>query len=240
MLINPNAKMTVEDIHGMSCLIIDDAFLEPNKLRLYAKESQRPECIRKSTLGYAIHPADLRDQMPNYENELAGLIHRHIGKNICDFFGLKVSDVTLKAFKGPYFNCVGVKKLSANAPHVDLGHVSTFAYLNLDHQCAGGTRIYRHIPSNTLNIVQHRETSLAGMMKLPLEFPLVESTEEWEMVKFFKMKFNRLIAFNSSAIHKIDLTDGKFSMNINSTRLCLNTFFNYIDANGTIASRKSK
>jgi hypothetical protein len=47
-----------------------------------------------------------------------------------------------------------------------------------------------------------RSDVIAAMTETPLKKPLVESTDEWEMVHFFEMKYNRLIAFNSSLIHK--------------------------------------
>ena len=241
MVFNPNATITIEDVHGLKCLLIDDAFLNPDELRQYAKDSRQSGRIGKLRIGYEIHPTDIDRKLPNYKDELASTIHKHIGANICESFGIDESVVSLKAYKGPYFNCVGVKELPSFPPHVDYGHVSTFAYLNLPENCAGGTRLFRHIPTNQINVVQKDKSlpwdnSLQWMVNKPLDKPLVESTEEWELVKFFEMKYNRLIAFNSSAIHKIDLTGGKFTMDIDNIRLCINCFFQYFDADGKAAS----
>ncbi|NOX08473.1 MAG: hypothetical protein GXP22_03105 [Gammaproteobacteria bacterium] len=220
-------------------MIIDDAFLDPDALREYAKSSLHSPRNIRNPIGYEIHPVDLNERLPDYAVELAGMIHKHIGENICNFFGLNPSEVKLEVFKGPYFNCVGVDKIPVFTPHVDIGHVSSFAYLVLPENCAGGTRIYRHIPSDKIYVLQENSHSLAGLMKKTLTEPLVESTEEWEMVQYFEMKYNRLIAFNSSSIHKIDLTGGRFTMQIEATRLCLNAFYRYVYPDGRLASRKA-
>lgn len=236
-IFNPDATITIDDVHGLKCLLIDDVFSDPDGLRRCAKDSLQPENITNLRLGYEIHPPGIDDHLPNYSDELAGMIHQHIGANVCAFFGIDESAVSLQAYKGPYFNCVGVAQLPSFAPHVDAGHISTFAYLCLPENCAGGTRIFRHLPTDKIHIVNHQDNSLAGMIQVPLDSPLVESTEEWEVVEFFEMKYNRLIAFNSSAIHKIDLTGGNFSMEFEETRLTLNCFFHYLDGHGNPASR---
>ncbi len=230
-MLNPNATITIDDVQGLKCLLIDNAFLNPDELRQYAKDSLQTERKVELKLGYEIHPADIDQRIPNYKDELASTIDKHIGASIREFFGVDDSVASLKAFKGPYFNCVGVKELPFFMPHVDTGQVSTFAYLNLPENCGGGTRLFRHIPTNSMNVVQGMN-SLRKMIQKPLDKPLVESTEEWELIKFFEMKYNRLIAFNSSTIHKIDLTGAKFTMDIDTTRLTLNCFFRYTDADG--------
>lgn len=228
MIFNPNATIKIEKVHDVQCLLIDNVFLNPDELRLYAKDSLRPKAILRNVMGYEIHPADIDEHIPNYAADLADTLHRFIGVNISEFFGIDISKATLKAFKGPYFNCVGVNELPNFPPHVDNGHISTFAYLNPPESCAGGTRIFRHIPTNKICVVQKNSTSIQWMVQKPLDKALVESTEEWELVKYFEMKYNRLIAFNSSVIHKIDVTGGKFTMDVDNARLVLNCFFRYV------------
>jgi hypothetical protein len=237
VIFNPRATITIDEVHGLKCLLIDDAFLNPGDLRDYAKIAlQRTGPNLAWPWSYQILPADVNQKLPNYKEELGSLIEKHIGKNVCEFFGIEDSDVTLQAYKGPYFNCFGLEPPDF-APHVDLGHVSTFAYLNPPETCAGGTRLYRHIPTNTINVVSRDRNTLKTMLKTPLDKPLVESTEEWEMIEFFEMKYNRLIAFNSSSIHKPDLSGGNFTMEFDSARLTLNCFFRYLNAQGKPASR---
>jgi hypothetical protein len=238
LLFNPDAKINIEDVRGIKVLVIDDAFAEPEKYRAHAKASMPTARIRNIPIGYEILADDFGIHFPGYANELAALITEHIGQNVADFFGFNLPDVELEAFRGPYYNCVGVSKLPYFPPHSDHGHVSAFACLVLPENVTGGTRLYRHIPSDTINIVHSRTTLLDGMTKIPLDEPLVESTEEWEMIGFFPLTYNRLIAFNSSTIHKIDLTGGQFKMNIDDTRLCMNCFFLFRNPDGSIAFRK--
>lgn len=238
MLFNPEAKISIKDVRGIKALVIDDAFAEPEIYRAHAKASMLPAQIRKIPIGYEIHAADFGNHFPGYAGELAALITEHIGQNVADFFGFNLPDVKLHAFRGPYYNCVGVSQLPAFGPHADHGHVSTFACLVLPENVAGGTRLYRHIPTDTINIVHSRNTLLHEMTQILLHEPLVESTEEWEMIHFFEQTYNRLIAFNSSTIHKIDLTGGQFNMNIDDTRLCMNCFFHFRNPDGSVPLRK--
>ena len=131
MELNSEAKITVDDVQGLKCLILDDAFLNPDELRQYSVDCFHPEKVTRNRLGYEIHPRDIDQKIPNFREHLAQIVHTHIGTNICGFFGIDVSQVSLRAYKGPYFACVGVDKLPANAPHVDAGHISTFCYLSL-------------------------------------------------------------------------------------------------------------
>lgn len=238
MLFNPDAKISIEDVHGIKVMVMDDAFVEPEKFRAHAKASMQPAQIRKIPIGYEILAADFGFHFPGYADDLAALITEHIGQNVADFFGFNLPDVKLKAFRGPYYNCVGVAKLPYFPPHSDHGHVSTFACLVLPENVSGGTRLYRHIPTDTINIVHSRTTLLDEMTRIPLDEPLVESTEEWEMIGFYKLTYNRLIAFNSSTIHKIDLTGGRFNMNFDETRICVNCFFHFRNPDGSIPLRK--
>lgn len=238
LIFNPEAKIAVKDVRGVKVLIIDDAFAEPAKYRAHAKASMLPGQTRKIPLGYEIYPADFGARFPGFADELATLITEHIGQNVADFFGFNLAEVNLRAFRGPYYNCVGISKLPVFAPHSDHGHVSAFACLVLPENVSGGTRLYRHIPTDTIHVIQSRHTLLEGMMKVPLDKPLVESTEEWEMIHFFKLTYNRLIAFNSSTIHKIDLTGGQFNMDIDECRMCINCFFHFRNADGSVPARK--
>ena len=236
MAINPNAIITVEDIEGQKALVIDEVFVNPESIRNYAKQLIDNGRAIANGQGYYVYPDNFDKDFPGYTSTLADLICEYIGESVCATFGLDFSKLSLHPYKGPLFNCVN--KLPRNAPHVDHGHVSVFCYMTKPEYCSGGTRVYRHRPSNTLNIVRDTQVSLQDMMNVPLTAPLVESTEEWEMVHFFEMKFNRLVAMNSSLIHKIDLTGGKFTADFEETRLGLNCFYHFRQANGMLAPRK--
>lgn len=238
LLLNPSARISVVDVRGYQCMVVDDAFVDPGSLREHAKTSMIPSQIRDIPIGYEIHPKDFDTRFPDFKTRIAELIQENIGDNVRESFGLDSGNVELRPFRGPYYNCVGVWELPIYAPHVDHGHISSFAYLNLPQQCAGGTRIYRHIPMDTMCIVQSDTTRLEKVERTKLSEPLVEGNDEWEMVHFFKMKYNRLIAFNSSIIHKIDITGGRFTMDINTTRLCINCFYEFYNTDGSAASRE--
>ena len=236
MAINSKATITIEDIAGQKALVIDDVFTNPELVRAYAMQLVDKGRAITNGQGYYVYPDNFDRQFPAYTQELAEIIRESIGESVCKTFGLDLSQLTLHPYKGPLFNCVN--KLPRNAPHVDHGHISAFCYMTKPENCSGGTRVYRHIPSNTLNIVRDTQVSLQDMISKPLAQPLVESTEEWEMVHFFEMKYNRLVAMNSSLIHKIDLTGGKFTTDFEETRLGLNCFYHFRQADGSIAPRQ--
>ena len=189
-------------IDGTKLIIIDEFLLEPEKLRQYAKDISTRVPRTAVGVGYELHPniEEFDLQFPAFQRELALFINNQLGDNVRTAFGLGHDHSNIGVWKGPLFNCV--YKLPANTPHVDRGHVSSFIYLNPPEQCNGGTGIYRHKPSNRLRIVQNF-CSLEHISTIPLDRPLTHSTEEWELMHKVEMRFNRMVAFNASVIHKV-------------------------------------
>ena len=91
---------------------------------------------------------------------------------------------------------------------------------------------YGHLSPHThwkITVIQNG-IDLTWMVKVPLTEPLNYSTEEWELVHLFEMKYNRMVIFNAAVIHKIFFEPGvtNFSHNIEGVRLALNTWYKYI------------
>jgi hypothetical protein len=103
LIFNPDAKISVEDVRGVKVLVIDDAFVEPEKYRAHAKASMQTAKIRNIPIGFEIITADFGNHFPGYADELSALITEHIGQNVAGFFGFSLLDVKLEAFRGPYY-----------------------------------------------------------------------------------------------------------------------------------------
>lgn len=103
-----------------------------------------------------------------------------------------------------------------------------YSLLNLPEQCSGGTGIYRHLPTGKTNVVQQK-TEIDWMEREPLTEPLSYSAGEWELLDRIEMRYNRLVAFNGSAMHKIFIEPGEapFGPAVEDSRLGLTTFFRY-------------
>lgn len=227
-IFNNSPELQTLEIAGMKVLVVDNALNDPDRFRAQAVENSQSMVRREVGIGYELHPhpRQFQEMYPGFSSELGRIVHSNLGEYIRSFFGLDASYSLLRIFKGPVFNCA--YKLPYFPPHVDPGHMSTFIYLNLPEQCSGGTGIYRHRPSNRTNVVQE-STDLGWMATKSLNAPLSYSTEDWELLHRFDMKYNRLVVFNASTIHKIFFEPGvtMFKEDVANVRLTLNNFFVY-------------
>lgn len=246
MVINPNCKVEIVSVDHIDVLIIDDFLKDPKGMRKFAidganrakpakEDPQAALQFRKKGNAYEIWMAlDIFDRkFPGLRFGIAEKIDTHIGPRIRQHFGLPEKNPGIIQARKPFFHAVHAPPRFL--PHVDAGHISSFIYLNTPTQCKGGTGIYRHIPTNALHSDQSR-TNLDWLANKPLDKPLTESTDEWKLEVMVEMKFNRLVAFNSSVIHKIywPEEDQPFKYDIREVRLALNNFFRYEEHDGQV------
>lgn len=240
--LNSSCKIEKYKLDSIDILICDDILVDPvgcrhlaikefalaNKKRVASKAVRKVNDIEKASL-FEIYPAkkNLDVTYSKITQSISALVDEHIGIGIREHFEIPESNEnTLSSFKNPYFNAVyGPPQF---LPHVDAGHISTFIYLNPATQCCGGTAIYRHIPTGML-FSDQKKTQLDWLCQTPLSEPLRQSTSEWKLELVLEMKFNRLVAFNSSVIHKIHWPENApYKKNIKQARLTFNNFYRYI------------
>ena len=226
-IINKQCQIATVAIEDLEFIVADNFLNDPESFRHYAKAlSTTPGARVDNRLGYELHPPveEFEARYPGFRKELANLLAATIGVSTKHAYGLDDSYSSMGIYKGPLFNCV--HQLPFFGPHVDSGHISSFIYLNTEDQCTGGTGVYRHIPSGRMRLVQ-QDISVAHLERKPLTEPLSYSSGEWELLHRFDMRYNRLVAFTSSVIHKIFLEpEGHpYLEDIDSVRLTLNAFF---------------
>ena len=240
-IFNDAASVKTIDIDGLSILVVDNLLADPQALRKMALDTHAQSKGNKNLLRVGerseikaggsvveVYPNSekLEKKFPSLVANLAALIKEHIGAQVAAHYKLPESDAPLELQKGPYFNVVF--SVPQNLPHVDAAHISSFVYLNSPSQCWGGTGIYRHLPTGAL-FTNQASTSLDWLAEKPLTKPLTNSTDEWALEYMIEMKFNRMVAFNGSLIHKIFWPEGPsaFKNNIKQSRLALNSFYWY-------------
>ena len=236
-------KVTVKKyvIDDKSILVIDNILKDPISLRKFGLDAYSKSVNKTNLLGIGerveskadgsiieIYPDDkrLNKKFPHLISELGKIIKEELGAEIAKHYGLAESGEPLKLQKGPYYNAAS--SVPRYLPHVDAAHISSFIYLNSPAQCWGGTAIYRHVPTGKL-FTDQASTSLDWLAEAPLAQPLTTSTSEWKLEHMLEMKFNRLVAFNGSFIHKIYWPDKNcpFRSNIKLRRLTINSFYWY-------------
>lgn len=241
MSINPNCKIDVVSIDHIDVLIIDDFLADPMEMRKFAIAAHGKAPLRRQAPKAPVQrrkkgPVDeiwmaleiFDNKFPGVRYAVAEQIDVNIGKRIRQHFDLPDENQGIIQARPPFFH--SVYGLPRFLPHVDTGHISSFLYLNSPQLCKGGTGIYRHVPTNAIHADQ-TDTTLDWLAQKPLEKNLTESTEEWKLELMVEMKFNRLVAFNSSVIHKIYWPDEEqpFKQDIRESRLTLNNFFYYAE-----------
>jgi len=225
--INKSCQTDILEIDGLKFAVADNFLNDPDSFRQYAKAlSGTPGMRLDNNLGYVLQPAmdEFDARYPGFRRDLMNFVIRTVGASAKNAYGLDDSYTSLGIYKGPQFNCV--YKLPFLGPHVDPGHISSFIYLNTSENCSGGTGIYRHVPSGKMRLVQ-QDISVAHLEKEPLTKSLNYSAGEWELLHKFEMRYNRIVAFTSSVIHKIFLEpEGHpYREDIDNVRLSLNSFF---------------
>lgn len=239
-VINEHAQVELFSIGDKSVLIVDDFLKNPGALRKFAYDTYAKAKGKKNLLNVGervmekvngavleIYPDEkkINKKFPNMIVEIAELIKNYLGKEIASHYNFQETSNSLELQKETYFNLV--LRAPQFLPHVDAAHISSFIYLNPSIQCYGGTGIYRHIPTGKLYTDQSI-TSLEWLCQEPLKRPLTESTDEWCLECMVEMKYNRMVAFNGSFIHKIYWPDASpYGKSLKESRLTLNNFFWY-------------
>jgi len=227
-VINKKCHAKLLNIDNLAFMTVDNFLNDPDDFRAYAKKLATQSGRLSNKVGYELYPPikEFDARYPDFRRELVLFVDAMLGTNTRAAFNLDQSYTKIGTYKGPIFNCV--YKLPAFTPHVDPGHISSFIYLNTTQQCSGGTGIYRHLPSGQMRFIQ-KGYSLEHLEKEPLTQPLNYSAGEWQLLHKFDMQYNRLIAFNSSVIHKIffEPEGHSYTAEIDQTRLSLNSFFVY-------------
>ena len=93
-------------------------------------------------------------------------------------------------------------------PHIDgidMLNAAAVIYLNDNEECAGGTAFYRHKETG-LDIVQRNSELNSTYDNYPQKRKdygdlITESNEEWEMIDFVDMKFNRMLVYPPNVFH---------------------------------------
>lgn len=100
-----------------------------------------------------------------------------------------------------------------------MGQYTALVYMNLPHQCVGGTSILRH--KNGME-VQPRDVDGNEILIRDSNKP-----ELWDVVGLCEMKFNRLFLVDSTLIHRSEPVGG-FGKTLLDGRLVLVMFFNLV------------
>ena len=133
------------------------------------------------------------------------------------------------------------KKAASTNPHVDSyipGMYASLIYLNKPDDCWGGTDIfrskilnrytwpiYKKTPGNKeINDIYQKvyENKPYGY-NLKKNCGLIINDKQWEVVKHFKMKYNRMIIYEATLFHSLHLD--KFERFKNKKRYTLNFWF---------------
>lgn len=237
--ISDNCIVSIQKVGGVDLVIIDNLLAHPDELRNFALDAyQRASAGSEDAYGKLrslqhlseiyIKPSIYNEKFESLDQKIEQAALQYVKPNVQSYFNLSEDHDRLYKFKGRYFHAV--HDVPVLLPHVDSGHVSTFLYLNKPDACWGGTAIYRHLPTNTLTTDQTK-TQLDWLNQTPLKSPLNRTTDEWKLETVIEMKYNRLVLFNSSVIHKIHWPDSgcPYDESIQKNRLTLNNFYYFIN-----------
>lgn len=86
--------------------------------------------------------------------------------------------------------------------HAHRRQYSALVYLNLPHQCVGGTSFYRHKKTGAETLLMERGKKTV-LNEKAARIPMTDATdpEKWQETTRVPMVFNRLIIFNGQIFH---------------------------------------
>lgn len=219
-------RLHVEDVGDVSVLVVDDFYQDPHYVR---------------DLALSLTYSRRRGLFPGYEAAvsldttalaaaLSGLVEEGCG--------------LLDAYRDNFVFSVAAPEdfpphVALQPPHVDplSRHgiaLAALVYLNLPHQCRGGTALYTHRRTGQALLPRPDDPELAEIMASfgvttfdDLRRLLYERTpstamppgdyfrqlgEEWQQTCLVEMKFNRLALYPSQAFHSGAVAPGDFGL----------------------------
>jgi hypothetical protein len=108
--------------------------------------------------------------------------------------------------------------------HYDKCSLTALVYLNLPSQCAGGTTFYRH--RRTGVSTRNELHTYCRAHSVPISAVMADacSQHEWEAIASVEMQYNRLLVFDSHALHQ---ASGYFGNTLADSRLTQHYVFNH-------------
>ena len=205
--INPNAKVTVFNIEQDINVITIDNFLSN------IDELSNDNIINK--ISSQSVPYEPEHPYPGHQysvilennNEVAIKIKNLIKNNLKNFTKTNTKYPELVLSVGKNFK---KKNKFCTNPHIDTLYRYSYAlmlYLNKPDDCYGGTGIYKSKTIN--NIVPYKNNEMIDtddFLSLYNKSNIIKnSNDKWELVKLLKMKYNRLVIYESCLFHSIYL-----------------------------------
>lgn len=184
---------------------------------------------------FLARPREARDQLlklPFKEvvSEFDGVAYpdicRDLPQILCEEFQAKIA--ILIGSIDPVIIFARLSTLGNNAPHqahtdARMGQFTAIIYMNLPHQCLGGTSILEHKEGMVT-----QPTTDQGIQLLDRDCNI---SQKWNIVGGSQMKFNRMFLVASELFHRSEPIGG-FGKDLNDGRLVLTMFFNMRSKNG--------
>ena len=205
--INPNAKVNVYNIDKDINVITIDNFLSN------IDELSNDNVINKISGQFA--PDDPEHPYPGNQypvvlensNEVAFKIKKLIGNNLKNFSETNTENSDLVFSIGKKFK---TENIFTTTPHTDSNNRYNYAlmlYLNKPDDCYGGTGIYK---SKIINyVVPYKNKKMLNNDEFYSLYSksdvIKDSNDKWELIHLLKMKYNRLVIYESCLFHSIYL-----------------------------------
>ena len=234
-IINQNATVKYNTLpNGMTVITIDNVLKNIDELT----NDKMIKCIdsllnikNNSNPNYPGTQKSIRNTNENFLNEIKALVRGH-----SEFQKIQSTSNYMDISIGHEFKSKG----STDNPHVDShipGMYASLIYLNKPDNCWGGTDIFRSKILNRytwpiykkapeikdINDVFDKIYNKPDGYNLKKNCGSILNDKEWEVVKHFKMKYNRMIIYESNLFHNLHLDT--FERFKNKKRYTLNFWF---------------
>ena len=208
--INPKAKVTIHNIYkDTNVIVIDNFLLNIDEL---SNQNRLDIIAEKSDITWDdIHPYPGL-QYPitiNNSNQVDKIIKKLVNNKLTKFSETKLVDDPVLSV-GMKFK---EKNLYTTNPHFDVDYRYNYAamlFLNKPNDCYGGTGIYESKLINNIypyvngKIININKNEFTNLYKKNSDV-IMDSNSHWKLIDVLKMKYNRLIIYESCLFHSMYL-----------------------------------
>ncbi len=184
--INQNLEIQIKKIGENNLVIIDNFYQNPDAVRNLLDKSPATTW-KKLVHNYPDARHNIMIDLSNIKEVICKITEKIYQVTIFDDLPLMTN----------LFKEQGFPVGSASAPHFDPNYFAAIIYLNKPEECHGGTAFY-------LNKKTGKEYSTNSAKDFPVlnksDF-ISESNEDWELLDYVEMKYNRFVLYRGNIFH---------------------------------------
>ena len=228
--INPNHKVTVDNVNGRTVVVLDNFYKNPDevrKLALTSGKSRNPSLINGLPGERVFMETDevKKNLKPVFDEYcLSDIWSTNIDKKMYEFqwdaVGFMVNIMNQKSVVEEPWLSIPHQDRYSNDIGTDLTQFGVVIYLNTPEECDGGTNLYSYkgmmsLPYNTMDYIDKPDGFDEDVRTQEQVYPFIRNwlygDREWRVEYEAEMVYNRCVFYESDVMHSQNIDIGMFT-----------------------------